>query len=695
MERYPAQGIGGAPRPRPGSGAQSEPVGRGAAAAGVGRTSLGGGAPAPAAGGAAGGVAGGAAPKRTEQDVQAIWKLLDRRNAGEVHVSDIVQNSVVIKRKCPELLEGYGRAAHNGKLTLADLRRFMLGPGSADKGAARRHGGSGVKPGDAYGGATRPAREMSSEDLQHVWAQLNPQGRERIGLPDILEHASWLQKDLPEVVDKFEEIDSDGNMEVSFDDLCIFFSTEAWLEAELKAIVGLNKLKEQLVRFHRSVMLDRKRAADGHDVSTGGKLHMIFRGNPGTGKTSMGRLMAKLLHRVGALPTAALKEVQRPDLVAEYVGQTGPKTRKIIEESRAGLLFIDEAYRLSSGGKTDFGREAIEELMASMNEPPGKAPVQIYAGYPDDMEKWMRANEGLYRRIAYTFDFEDYSPDELAAILGLYVKQKGFALEPALTGEQGIARMGAMIARYTVPRTRQLMNGGLSERIFAGAKQLLDARDDPAHPSIVLTEADLVAACTQIPPPPEPERAGVENHQGAPTLRPVVVAAASPQESGVKGVVGCQVSSHRFLVVRAHDACLSDPRRGACVVSTVQPMNPYVVVSFAGSDGHSLRQAWKSAKAKKGHVEPSWEEVAVLPVQPHEHLVQVAVYDRHRLSGERFLGSTQLALSAVPEDGWTGQLELRNNNKKSGTLRAEMCWQSADSGTAVAALDRALFGKTS
>merc|ERR1712232_955126 len=104
--------------------------------------------------------------------------------------------------------------------------------------------------------------------------------------------------------------------------------------------------------------------------------HMVFRGNPGTGKTSMGRLMAKLLCRVGLLPSAELREVQRPDLVAEYVGQTGPKTRKIIEESKNGVLFIDEAYRLSAGGKNDFGREAIEELMASMNDPPGKAPIQ-------------------------------------------------------------------------------------------------------------------------------------------------------------------------------------------------------------------------------------------------------------------------------------------------------------------------------
>merc|ERR1712137_685976 len=109
---------------------------------------------------------------------------------------------------------------------------------------------------------------------------------------------------------------------------------------------------------------------------------------------------AKLLHKIGVTTSSDLKEVQRPDLVGEHVGQTGSRTQAIIDSSKAGVLFIDEAYRLTSvESKNDFGREAVETLMAAMNEPPGKAPVMILAGYTKDMTKFMRANEGLYRRI--------------------------------------------------------------------------------------------------------------------------------------------------------------------------------------------------------------------------------------------------------------------------------------------------------
>merc|ERR1719217_759968 len=102
----------------------------------------------------------------------------------------------------------------------------------------------------------------------------------------------------------------------------------------------------------------------------------------------------------------------------------------------------------------------------------------------------MRQNEGLYRRITYTFDFEDYTCEELGKILQLYVRGKGFRLASNLEGEAGTKRLAEGIERNTKPRTRQLMNGGLCERIFAGAKQCLDARDDPHNPSVELSEAD-------------------------------------------------------------------------------------------------------------------------------------------------------------------------------------------------------------
>merc|ERR1712048_238203 len=173
-----------------------------------------------------------------------------------------------------------------------------------------------------------------------------------------------------------------------------------------------------------------------------GKYHMIFQGNPGTGKTTMSRI------------------------IAEYVGQTGPKTQKVIEESKSGVLFIDEAYRLSqNGGKSDFGKEAIEQLMGAMNEPPGQAPVMVFAGYPDDMDEFMKANSGLYRRIAYTFDFTDYAPQDLAQILNGIATGSGFKLASELITAD-YAELADLIKNNTMPEARELMNGGICERIF-------------------------------------------------------------------------------------------------------------------------------------------------------------------------------------------------------------------------------------
>jgi len=178
----------------------------------------------------------------------------------------------------------------------------------------------------------------------------------------------------------------------------------------------------------------------------------------------------------------------------------------VIDEAKSGVLFIDEAYRLSQdGGKSDFGREAIEQLMGAMNDPPGKAPVIVFAGYPDDMVAFMEANSGLYRRIAYTFTFSDYSPEELAQILDATVQGAGFKLAPRLT-MHGFQRLAKLIETHTLPEARQLMNGGICERIFTFAKQALDTREASEtrddHPSNELLEDDIVDACARIPPPP-------------------------------------------------------------------------------------------------------------------------------------------------------------------------------------------------
>ena len=124
--------------------------------------------------------------------------------------------------------------------------------------------------------------------------------------------------------------------------------TAEWLEHELESIIGLQELKNQVRAFLRAILLDQTWRQQGHEMKGMAKTpHMIFQGNPGTGKTTLGRIMAHLLHRIGIITNAELKEVQRPDLVGEHVGHTGPKTQAVIDNSKSGVLFIDEAQPLT------------------------------------------------------------------------------------------------------------------------------------------------------------------------------------------------------------------------------------------------------------------------------------------------------------------------------------------------------------
>merc|ERR1719356_132600 len=130
----------------------------------------------------------------------------------------------------------------------------------------------------------------------------------------------------------------------------------------------------------------------------------------------------------------------------------------------------------------------------------------IFGGYVKPMQDFIKLNEGLYRRIPYTFDFDDYSDYELAEILVLMTKKKGYKLDEKLT-EGNLALLVKIIQENTPPRARQRMNGGIRERMFDNAKQELDKRDNADNPTIVLNEADLVAGCKEIKPPPEDDDA--------------------------------------------------------------------------------------------------------------------------------------------------------------------------------------------
>ncbi|KAI4347123.1 hypothetical protein L6164_007966 [Bauhinia variegata] len=251
------------------------------------------------------------------------------------------------------------------------------------------------------------------------------------------------------------------------------------LENELAKIVGLNDLKIQLRKWAKGMLLDERRRALGLQVGTRRPPHMAFLGNPGTGKTMVARILGKLLYMVGILPTDKVTEVQRTDLVGEFVGHTGPKTRRKIKEAEGGILFVDEAYRLIPMQKADdkdYGLEALEEIMSVMDS--GKIVV-IFAGYSEPMKRVIASNEGFCRRVTKFFSFNDFNSEELAQILHIKMNNLGedsllygFKLHPSCSLEA----VAALIERETTEKQRKEMNGGLVDTMLVNSRENLDLR---------------------------------------------------------------------------------------------------------------------------------------------------------------------------------------------------------------------------
>ena len=158
-------------------------------------------------------------------------------------------------------------------------------------------------------------------------------------------------------------------------------------------------------------------------------LHMVFSGNPGTGKTTIARLMARVYHSLGILSKGQLVEVDRSGLVAGYVGQTAIKTRKVIDSALGGVLFIDEAYALNGGGANDFGQEAIDTLLKAMEDHRDDLVV-IVAGYDGLMDEFIHSNPGLESRFNRFLHFADYTAEELLAIFRMQCEKGCYILEP-------------------------------------------------------------------------------------------------------------------------------------------------------------------------------------------------------------------------------------------------------------------------
>ncbi|MEB3102719.1 AAA family ATPase [Ferviditalea candida] len=198
--------------------------------------------------------------------------------------------------------------------------------------------------------------------------------------------------------------------------------------SELDRMVGLEHVKELVYEIYALLQVEQFRKLEGL-LTKPQVYHMVFKGNPGTGKTTVARILGKLFKTMGVLKKGHLLEVERADLVGEYIGHTAIKTRDLIKKAMGGIMFVDEAYSLARGGEKDFGKEAIDCMVKAM-EDHREDFVLILAGYSEEMDYFLSMNPGLPSRFPIQVDFPDYTVEQLMQIANLMLQEREYLFAP-------------------------------------------------------------------------------------------------------------------------------------------------------------------------------------------------------------------------------------------------------------------------
>jgi stage V sporulation protein K len=263
------------------------------------------------------------------------------------------------------------------------------------------------------------------------------------------------------------------------------------IEDELGALVGMEEMKRMIKEIYAWIFVNKKREEVGMKARKQA-LHMMFKGNPGTGKTTVARLIGKLFLKMNVLSKGHLIEAERADLVGEYIGHTAQKTRDLIKKAQGGILFIDEAYSLGRGGEKDFGKEAIDTLVKHMEDKQHEF-ILILAGYSREMDYFLTLNPGLHSRFPLVIDFPNYTIDQLMEISSRMLDEREYSLshEAEKKLKDHLIWVKSVLSPNSFSNGRYVRNI-IEKSIRAQAMRLLLQNSFDKHELMTLRSNDLV-----------------------------------------------------------------------------------------------------------------------------------------------------------------------------------------------------------